>query len=400
MLSARPEDQILLCATRRTRDAATTAELLHLLQPELDWKYLTDVADRHSVLPLLLAALEAANSAAVPAAVLEKLRQTNRENTSSNFVLTAELFRLLDLFRAKELEVIPFKGPTLAMRAYGDPGLRQFGDLDILVRERDVSRVRELLIEKGYKPHQPLTGPQECALLRFDCACDFINQHGVVVDVHWGLVDRHHGFGIDTQTFFERLEPVLVNGRQLLTLSSENLLLFLCLHGFTHFWERLSWICDVAALVSTDREIDWNLLLESARAKGALRILLLGLWLSHDLLAASLPPLVLNAVQNDAVIQQIGSEVEQQLFADTRNTGGMFGEALLLLRLRERKRDQLKSVISLLWAPRRYDRMFVSFPKSFSFLYYLIRPARLAAKYSTQLFRNTKADDNLPGSAL
>jgi hypothetical protein len=174
------------------------------------------------------------------------------------------------------------------------------------------------------------------------------------------------------------------------------LLLFLCLHGFTHFWERLSWIGDVAALVSSDREIDWKLLLQTAKAHGALRVLLLGLWLSHDLLAASLPPDILNTIENDAVIKDVGREVEQQLFIETRNADGLFSEASLLLRLRERKRDQLRSAISLLGAPRSYDRMFVSVPESFSFLYYLIRPARLAAKYGKQLLRNTKVDKTLP----
>lgn len=244
------------------------------------------------------------------------------------------------------------------------------------------------MIENGFRPHQPLTGAQEAALLRFDCACNFLSQHGVAIDIHWELIDPHQGFAIDTKALRERLEPVTVNGRQLVTLSSEDLLLFLCLHGFTHFWERLSWICDVAALAQSGAKIDWNQLLQTAETNGALRILLLGLWLAHDVLKAPLPEDVLKAAQSDEVVQQVAKEVAQQLFATTRKANGLFGEAALLMRLRERKRDKLRSFLSWLGAPRSYDWLWISFPQSLSFLYYLIRPVRLAAKYGSQIFQS------------
>jgi Uncharacterised nucleotidyltransferase len=400
MISTRAEHQVLICAAQPTLDAAAVEQLNQLLQSELDWEYLLGLAEKHCVVPLLYQQLNESGVEQIPARALARLQAANHQNTNTTLLLTGELIKLVDLFSERGIPAVPIKGPTLAVRAYGDIGLRQFGDLDILVKPSDVDRIRELLTENAFTAHQTLTSSQQSALQRFDCSSNFISKQGVVLDVHWGLVDRHHGFGIDTEAFFERLEPVWVNGRQLLTLSSENLLLFLCLHGFTHFWERLRWICDVAALVSTSRTIDWNRLLEIARENGVLRILLLGLWLSHDLLAAPLPEDILNAIETDDVIQQIGREVEQQLFAETRDTAGIFSEAALLLRLRERKRDQLKSLISLLGAPRRYDRMFVSFPKSFSFLYYLIRPARLAAKYGAQVLRSPKPDKPLSGHTL
>jgi len=396
MIATGAEEQILICAARPLLDAAAGERLQQLLRSDLDWDHLLHLAERHCIVPLICRQLNSINVDAIPANALATLQAANHDNTNATLFLTAELIKLVDLLAEKEIPAIPLKGPTLAVRAYGDIGLRQFGDLDLLVRPADVNRLRELLFENGFTSHQSLTSAQEAALQRFDCSCNFISKHGVVLDVHWGLVDRHHGFAIDTDAFFQRLQRVMVNGRELHTLSTENLLLFLCLHGFTHFWERLSWICDVAALVSIDREIDWKLLLQTARAHGTLRILLLGLWLSHDLLAASLPPDILNTIESDPVIKHVGQEVEQQLFMETRNADGVFGEALLLLRLRERKRDQLRSAISLLGAPRRYDRMFVSVPQSFSFLYYLIRPARLAAKYGKQIFRSTKPDKALP----
>ncbi len=400
MIVTRAEDQILICAARQTLAAAATERLDTLLRTDVDWEYLLRLAERHCVVPLLHKQLSLADGDLIPADARAKLLASNHENTNSNLLLTGELIKLLDFLDGHGIWAIPLKGPTLALRAYGDIGLRQFSDLDILVRQSDVTRISELLIERGFTPHQPLTLAQEAALQRFDCSCNFISKHGVALDVHWGLVDRHHGFAIDTESFFERLELVTVNGRELRTLATEHLLIFLCLHGFTHFWERLSWICDVAALIASGREIDWKLLVQTAKANGTLRILLLGLWLAHDVLSTPLPKEVLTAVMNDPVVQQVGHEVEQHLFVKAELYTGVFSEASLLLRLRERKRDQLKSLFSLLLTPRRYDRMVVSIPKSLSFLYYLIRPARLAAKYGAQIFRGPKHDKTLSGQAI
>src|SRR5207253_3860426 len=125
-------------------------------------------------------------------------------------------------------------GPTLALQAYGDVGLRQFADLDILLRKKDVPRVKELLLAKGFKPMRELTKAQESALLRFDCAYNFDNGHSVVLDMHWRFVERQFPFGMDTDRLWDRLEPVTISGKELLTLSAEDLLLILCLHGFTH----------------------------------------------------------------------------------------------------------------------------------------------------------------------
>jgi Uncharacterised nucleotidyltransferase len=65
--------------------------------------------------------------------------------------MTAELFRLLNLFAAKDISAIVVKGPVLAMQACGDPAMRSYGDLDLLVRQRDIRRATESLQAVGYR---------------------------------------------------------------------------------------------------------------------------------------------------------------------------------------------------------------------------------------------------------
>jgi hypothetical protein len=386
MLDARPEDKILTYVARPSLAPNSIQELRLLFQSELDWKYLIRIADQHCVVPLLCRHLEELK-VLPPASVRNVLREANHANTNSNLFLTGELVKLLELLKAHQLEAIPFKGPTLALAAYGDISLRQFADLDLLVRKTDVLKIKDLLVAHGFNSHLRLSRRQETALLRFDSAWNFVNQNGVMIDVHWDLVERHFGIPFDVAGLWQRLQPVMSGGKQFQTLANEDLLLVLCLHGFTHAWERLGWICDVAGLLERE-QIDWGLLLQNAEAQGSRRILFLGLKLAHDLLEAELPPDVLKLVTEDSAVNNAAERMKQQLFKTSAAPAGIFDEARLAVSLRERKLDRISSSLRLAATPRSYDWMSVSLPSSLSFLYYLIRPLRLAGKYGTKLWQS------------
>ena len=58
----------------------------------------------------------------------------------------------MKLFEKYDIQALAFKGPTLAQNAYGDITLRQFGDLDILIRKKDRSRMVSILLNEQYIP--------------------------------------------------------------------------------------------------------------------------------------------------------------------------------------------------------------------------------------------------------
>ena len=387
MLVARPEERILICVARRSLDAATAERLRQLLEYDLDWKYLVATAHHHCLIPLLYFHLNAVVPSSVPAYAMARLRGDNYKNTKASLFHTAELLKVLECLEENGIQAIPFKGPTLALQAYGDVGLRQFGDLDVLVRKQDVLRVRELLISRGFKSTPELTNAQQAALLRFGCAWNFENEQGVVLDVHWRFVEQLFAFEIDVNGLWDRLEPIAIGGKQLRTLSSEDLLLILCLHGFTHFWERLGWICDVASLIDSRKDMNWQLVLENANTLGARGILSLGLFLAEDFLGAPIPREVSQALPPDPKVKKLAVQVQAQLFTERSAPAGLLDGALTLLSLRERKRDRLRSCLSLVAHPRSYDWMFLSLPDSLFFLYYLLRPLRLAGKYGAKVVK-------------
>lgn len=399
MLAARSEEQLLVCVARRTLATEVSDRLSQLLQEELDWDYILKMADRHCLVPLLCRHLNATDPSLLPPHVRRRLERDNHQNTRSNLLLTGELLKVLELFEQNGVPVVSFKGPSLALRIYGDVGLRQFGDLDLLVHRNDILKVKELLMSRGFKSMLALTESQQAALLRFDCAYNFDNEQGVMLDVHWDLVERHFSFDIDIDGLWDRLEPVTISGKQLLTLSAEDLLLVLCLHGFTHLWERLGWICDVASLIDSRKDLNWQLVLENATALGARGILSLGLLLAGDLLDAPIAQEIAKSLQPDTRVKKLAGQVRDQLFKEGNAPAGVFAQALTLVTLRERRRDQLRAGLRLAATPRSYDWMFLSVPDPLFFLYYFVRPLRLAGKYGAKLLSGSGKHRTTNGNA-
>lgn len=66
-----------------------------------------------------------------------------------NLSLVGQLLDALEMLRARDIRTVPFKGPVLAVSAYGSPALREFVDLDILVRRADVTRARDVFLSRG-----------------------------------------------------------------------------------------------------------------------------------------------------------------------------------------------------------------------------------------------------------
>ena len=59
--------------------------------------------------------------------------------------MTSELIKVMKLFEENGVEYISFKGPVLSQLAYGDITLRQYVDLDILIKKEDLRKADNLL---------------------------------------------------------------------------------------------------------------------------------------------------------------------------------------------------------------------------------------------------------------
>jgi hypothetical protein len=359
-------------------DANLIARLRDLLDGQLDWEFALRFAESHSLIPLLYFQLHAHAPEKVPPAVYEKLRDQYRRISALNVYLSGELRRLLKLFASHDIDAIPYKGPALAAKAYGNIALRHFGDLDILVRQRDVLRVMELLVAEGYALHPPLNGVQQALMLRTQCNLPFTRDgRRLIVEIHWRVSARLFSSPLGEESLWENSCLDSFEGMETRTLAPEDLLLSLTVHGAKHLWERLSWIADIAQLLEVYPDLNWPRLLERARRSGTERMLLLGLYVAHELLGGKLPPEVEAQFESDTEIAPLAEQIYSRLFVDgSEASSGMSGYFLFQLKARRRLRDKF-NYCRYVVSPTEEDLTMLSLPAPLSFVYYLLRPLRM-----------------------
>ena len=365
--------ELLLCCTR-TRAGARLREFA---AEDVDWEYLFLLARRHAVVPLLYVALEKHASDLVPQEELRKLKQHYLENSARNTLLTAELCRLIELFAKAGIEAIPYKGPALAVFAYDNLALRRFVDLDVIVKKTDVLKAREILLGEGYTPAKSLSLPQQEVLLRTQHNMQFSrDNHRLIVELHWEVAPHLFASSVSADELWRNLVTIDINGTQVKTLSAEDLLFSLCVHGSRHLWERLSWICDVAELI-TRYSFNWTRLLERAANADAERMFLLGLFLAAKLLDAPLAPEVKRRCDADERLASLAENVTQHLFNGTTHVPATSRE-IFKYNLRVRKTLSARArYLAYMLRPTDSDLAARSYPSALNFVYYLARPFRL-----------------------
>jgi Uncharacterised nucleotidyltransferase len=384
------EARVLLACARVKLDERQSETLQNLLRNSaVPWNDLLHLAARHALLPLLYWNLSQAAKDLVPQDIFEKLLRTFERNTARNLFLARELSRLLALFEQENIPVIAWRGPVLASCVYKNISLRYFADLDLFAEKGDIKKIQALLIKEGYRLALTLNEAEEAALLKLHYTFDFDRIDGRAhLEVHWHIVPSYFHFELNTKALWQRLVKVSMNGMQLATLSPEDFLLIQSVHNAKHQWDRLAWITDFAEIISASPEIDWKETVERAEQSHSLRMLLLGLHLSNDLLDAPLPEFVLKAIESDKNVKLLAERVVQLMFAPIEEQQGFLEEATFQrfhYQVRERFGDKFAYWLKSFTSPSIEDWASIKLPASLFFLYSFIRPFRLTAKYLKKL---------------
>jgi putative nucleotidyltransferase-like protein len=376
LFSSDPEFRLLLaCCAVRPPDNIYDRDG----RRDLNWQRVLHLAGHHGVTPLIYRALRE-SAAGVPTAIQSELRERYEHNARRNLVFVGELIRVLDCLEAHAIDVIPYKGPVLAEAVYGDLALREFYDLDVLIRPGDVARASEALRSLSYAPNVQLSSAQQRASLRSGYECAFDGPLGKnLLEMQWAIVPHFFSVDFDVERFLERATRTDIGGHPVKTLCAEDLLLTLCVHAAKHGWVRLCWLRDIASVTETPG-LDWDSVLASAKDLGILRIVGVSLVLAVRLLQVSMPDSVLRLIQADATIPKLSDHIA----ADIPESEAYSTESLeyfrLMVSLRERVSDRLHFAARLAFTPSVGEWDVVRLPAPLFPLYRVVRLFRVAGR--------------------
>jgi hypothetical protein len=354
--------------------------------------YLIGLASYHGVLPLLYHTLQVLlkdENSYEPHTMhhIKRLYEAMKEHyayiTQKNMYMSAQLLHFLSRFEKEDIAMLAFKGPTLAVSAYGDITLRQFGDIDILVHRRDVPQIMKIMDAEGYLPD--VTLPEGDAEHYYDLltTIGFDNPVSKMrIEVHWELLSHNYAVAWKSDSLWHKTELVTLNRKEIPVLAFEDMLVYLCLHGSKHLFERMEWVCDIDRMIRTQENIDWKKIITSAKQIGVFRMLLLGLSLASDFYDLPLPDEIRKAVSRDKTLPLLKSKILSICYDPSQTAQKIDKEYFFtVLRMRERFRDRMRFGWQALFATQFNDLNYIRLPKYLHFLYPIVRLYRLVRKY-------------------
>jgi len=193
------------------------------------------------------------------------------------------------------------------------------------------------------------------------------------------VLPRFYSVEVEMDELFRRTGIVEFSGRQIRCLSAEDLLLGLCLHAAKHAWVRLSWLCDIAATVST-QNINYGRFYERVEKLGVARVVAMGFWLITNLLGTALPPEAAENMARDTAVPVISRGLLPLIMGTAEYDTESPAYFRLMLRVRERRRDQLRFLWRLAVTPGEGEWSLVRLPEVLFPMYRVVRAGRLAGK--------------------
>mgnify|MGYP001037850552 CR=1 FL=1 len=366
----------LLCACVRPSSAAIPAG------DGIDWSRFLRLATNHHVIPLAHQSLKRAaqGGAPVPPEFLDSFRRRYMAIAAHNVRAVETARRLQRLMDTNGIQWMPVKGPALAVLAYGSPSLRQFEDLDFIVRRGDLLRSIGLLEAEGYRAREI---PPSASRSRYLASLQdwSMQKPGEALHLDLKPVLISHVLSRPSSVDFlaSACRPLpMGDGRELFSPGPEAMLLAVCVDGSNEMWFKLSSVADAAHLLAGFPDADWAGLLGVAAGMGHRRSLLVGALVAEDVLGCPLPEAFQKEARRDGLARRLAAEAAGCLRAGTSLQPGIIRQNRFAFRTRERWWDRWRFVSRLLFVPGPADLHQIALPDALYPLYSCLRPFRLA----------------------
>jgi len=285
-----------------------SARRIAALAANLDWELTLELAAEHSVLGVVAARLKETGYSGMPAGTWQKFQDSLRTQHLFTLSMTAELFAILEEFGRAGIESLLVKGPLVSLLAYDNPGVRSYVDLDLLVRDEAILPASRILTALGFVADVP-----EEAILAGKIPGEYLfNRRGSqqIIELHTEKTFRYYPRPMRIEDLYARQRRMALEGREIPALCLEDELVLNCIHGAKHFWERLMWPADIAAIVARHPEIVWESVGQAARDVGAARMVNVGLLLAESLLGVPVPAAMAARTYEDDAAREMVRQVE------------------------------------------------------------------------------------------
>ena len=286
-------------------DEEIELKVKEILSETLDWDYIIEYSVRQGISSLLYWNLSRiSNGKVVPYEITKHLEKIYYSNLARNILLYDELSKILKAFKKAGVDTIVLKGAFIAEEIYQNIGLRPMSDLDLLIKERDLIRVKNELTELMYFSAFHTKHYEQLQTVLSNEHLFVHKDKEVYIDLHWNILPPESPYKIDVNKLWENAKLVNITGVETLILAPEDLLQHLCLHLDNHInystpeAQHFKNYCDIAEVTMHYREIiNWSYFLQSSKGYGIENPIFQVLFTANKYFGAFIPGDVLNALE-------------------------------------------------------------------------------------------------------
>lgn len=292
-MELRPEERLILSCIKIHSTPEELEQMDGLILQVGDWeKFVTTVIDRgigplfYKKLPLLT------NSSLIPVAITTKLQQAYYKTFSRSTYLYDSFRKVAEEFNAVNIPVIALKGIYLSEWLYSDIGLRQFSDIDLLVKEEDGERSLAILSGMGYimfDTHETEIVKSQNEIVHYSPMI----LNGVSIEIHIKLhIEKEH-YHLPIDELWKNAIHVTISKMPVFALNFNDLLIHLCIHLDKHFRSgHVQFTCfnDITNLLDKYKTtIDWNDFIDTCRKYSCENIVFLYIVIVYKYMNAPVP---------------------------------------------------------------------------------------------------------------
>lgn len=291
------ETELLFLLSRVSPDSSVL-EKAQALIPNLNRDSFISLSIKHGTAALIYKNLLKLKD--IPQGILNKFESIYNNSLRSNILMISELDRLIDRLNKTGIEIISLKGATASEKIFEDIALYPSGDIDILVKLKDIDSVREFLESEDYKLND--TGFDEYREFFIKELYHISLSNGrYTIEPHWNLFFRY--FETPPEFWWEESFTVSSGDREYRFLSPEKNILYTSFRLFSKGFVYLRFLVLIVEIIRHYAdEIDWNKLFGYAKEYKFENVLRVTMKLSSDILGAPVP-------ENYAKVQGLRAKV-------------------------------------------------------------------------------------------
>ncbi len=270
-LDIRNEEILLLGLCRLDFGVELKVMLQALAEEASDWKYFATLAGSHGVAALVYNNLEKLGFLQfVPVETAEVLKNSLFVSMSRNVRNAQMMKEVLGVLNGESIKTVLLKGMALEPMAYGNRGLRQMTDADVLIAKEDCISARNALINNGFTSLPLKSAFHKTILLYTGKHLPSLIKNGFSVELHHELFGA--GKNVLTKMLFDSSTETELAGERVFTPKPQIFFLYLVKHLYLHEMNNESQLrlyTDLVVLIEKYREeiINYDLLELANRAE-------------------------------------------------------------------------------------------------------------------------------------